>query len=165
MSHLLLSLSPFCLSGPQAVTFILFMGLIIFVFSSSCTLPLLSISYDAKTICKEENARRIAPREENVPIKEIFKQTDCHRAIVLCSLAASCKVPLGIIPPVKSHPGLSKKTSEMTDLLLKRRGIKKSLHFDPRINPNALSATKTHNPMNCTMKAAEGPGSLLAMQQ
>lgn len=78
----------------------------------------------APTTSKEEKARIITLREESMPIKEMFRQIRYHKATVMHILASSRELPPGVIPPSKPCPGPSKKTSEGTDFMLKKKMIK-----------------------------------------
>ena len=69
---------------------------------------------------KEEKARIMALKEENVPIKEICARVGRSKATVMRILAASKGLPQNIVPPPKPRSGRPRKTTKKTDALLRR---------------------------------------------
>ena len=66
-----------------------------------------------------EKSRILTLREENVTIAEIVRRTGRSRSAIMRLLAAARSLPPGTIPTTKKRPGRKRKTSQLTDRLLK----------------------------------------------
>ncbi|KAK3883279.1 hypothetical protein Pcinc_012408 [Petrolisthes cinctipes] len=87
----------------------------------------------AVTTSKEERARILALRIENVPIKEICSRTGRHKTTVMRILAAARRLPPSQVPIPKPRPGRRKKTTKEIDCLLKMEVVN-----NPFISANEL---------------------------
>ena len=88
-----------------------------------------------KRLTTEEKARILALHEENVGWKEICDRTGRGKSAVFELLREAKTLPPGCIPPTKSVSGRPRKTSAVTDKLIRREVIK-----NPRITARELKA-------------------------
>lgn len=72
----------------------------------------------------EEKARILAWKYENVSTKEIAKRTGRGESTIRRLVASARGLPLNVVPPRKSASGRPRKTSSVTDTLLRREVLK-----------------------------------------
>ncbi|KAG0710343.1 Transposable element Tcb1 transposase [Chionoecetes opilio] len=82
-----------------------------------------------------EKARILAYHEENVSVSEIMRRTGRGRSTIqrLCKEARD--LPPTVVPQYKKRPGRKKKTSQLTDKLLKL-----AVTWNPRLTPKELKS-------------------------
>ena len=77
-----------------------------------------------KKYLSKETVRILTLREQNVPIKDIFASVGRSQATIFCLLAAAHSLLPDITPAHKLIPGRPWKTSQHTDVILKRERMK-----------------------------------------
>ena len=81
----------------------------------------------------EEKARNLAWKYENVPTKEIARRTGRGESTIRRLISTARGLPSNVVPPRKPASGRPRKTSAVTDALLRREVLK-----NPKITAGEL---------------------------